>query len=116
MEPELVQPRSTPEPDNAPGPFYVAKHHCIICALPNQTAPRNMAWSDLSHRRSDGCEIPSHCRVLKQPTTAEEDEEMIQALITSCVEAIRYRGKDPGILKRLRAEGKAHLADAIPEP
>ena len=35
----LITPKFEREWDNAPGPFYVVKDQCILCALPPETAP-----------------------------------------------------------------------------
>ena len=92
------------EPDSVPGPFYVAKGLCLICDLPCQTAPQNITWSKETfkvempqsqivwHKEPPPPEYkdcPSHCRVEKQPETAEEIEQMIEAACGSCVQAIR---------------------------
>lgn len=69
-----VQPLYEREPDSVPGPFYVKKDVCILCALPPQTAPSNITWSAETFRRSGGKECPTHCRIERQPETAGELE------------------------------------------
>jgi len=108
----LVTPKFEREPDNAPGPFYVIKGHCIICTLPPQTAPQSITWSQQTFRRD--CEdCPTHCRVERQPETETELAAVMEAAIYSCVEAIRYCGTDPDILARFRAKGMERLCDAL---
>lgn len=109
----LVTPKFEREADNAPGPFYVIKGHCILCALPPQTAPQNITWSQETFQRSCGETCPTHCRVERQPETAAELAAVFEAARSSCVEAIRYCGTDPEILARFRAEGLERLCDAL---
>ena len=112
----LIPPRFEREPDSVPGPFYVVKDQCIICALPVETAPANITWSAVTFARANGCgDCPSHCRIERQPQTPEELARVIEAARTSCVEAIRYCGTDPQVLATMRARGLAHLCDALPE-
>jgi hypothetical protein len=108
----LVQPRFEREPDSVPGPFYVVKDACILCGLPPETAPENIGWDEPFQRNGcGGC--PNHCRVARQPATAAEAERLIQAAAGSCVEAIRYCGTDPEILRRFRKQGLERLCDAL---
>jgi Na+-translocating ferredoxin:NAD+ oxidoreductase RNF subunit RnfB len=108
----LVTPKFEREPDNAPGPFYVVKNECILCAMPPEVAPQNIRW-DAEFQRTGCVGCPNHCRVERQPQTADEVERVIQAACASCVEAIRYCGTDPEILARFRAEGLERLCDAL---
>ena len=108
----LVEPPFEREPDSVPGPFYVVKGLCILCALPPETAPQNIEWDEQFQR--EGCSgRPNHCRVSRQPETAAEVESLVDAAIGSCVEAIRYCGTDPEILARFRERGYAKLCDAL---
>ena len=108
----LVTPKFEREPDNAPGPFYVIKDRCILCALPPETAPQNITWDTESHG-ANCASCPDHCRVARQPQTPDEVARVIAAAGGSCVEAIRYCGTDPEILARFRAEGLERLCDAL---
>jgi Na+-translocating ferredoxin:NAD+ oxidoreductase RNF subunit RnfB len=108
----LVHPLYEREPDSVPGPFYVIKGHCILCALPPETAPRNITW-DEQFERSGCVGCPNHCRIERQPQTSEELERVIEAACGSCVEAIRYCGTDAKILARFRELGYERLCDAI---
>ena len=109
----LVTPKFEREPDNAPGAFYVIKDQCITCALPPETAPRNITWSTETFRFKDCMDCPTHCRIEHQPATEEELGAVIEAACGSCVEAIRYCGTDPEILARFRAMGFERLCDAV---
>jgi hypothetical protein len=109
----MVTPLYEREPDCVPGPFYVVKDLCILCALPVQTAPQNIAWDE-----GECCcqgHGPDHCRIRRQPESEQELTAVLEAMAGSCVEAIRYCGTDPAILQRLRQDGGAHLCDALPE-
>jgi len=109
---DLVQPLYEREPDSVPGPFYVMKDQCILCALPPELAPQTIAWDEqFQHSGCVGC--PNHCRVEKQPETPEELDLIIQAACYSCVEAIRYCGTDPKILARFRDLGYERLCDSV---
>ena len=109
----LVSPKFEREPDNAPGPFYVIKDQCVLCALPPALAPANITWSQETLQRRCGETCPTHCRVEKQPETADELALVIEAARCSCIAAIRYCGTDPEILARFRAEGLESLCDAL---
>ena len=116
-EDKLVEPLYEREPDNAPGPFYVVKGQCLICALPPNTAPNNITWSNETFRfNPEGCEgynCPTHCRVERQPETDEQIAEMIEAACGSCVQAIRYCGTDPNILSKFKELGYERLCDTL---
>jgi hypothetical protein len=108
----LVEPLFEREPDSVTGPFYVVKGLCILCALPPETAPKNIQWDEKFQR--DGClGCPNHCRVVRQPETSDEAERLIEAAVGSCVEAIRYCGTDPEILARFQKQGCERLCDAL---
>ena len=83
-------------PQNAPGDFYVAKDRCIACGAPEAEAPELMGFDDAA---------PS-CYFRRQPATPAEVEQAIRAVWVSCCEAVRYRGEDPDVLRRLRALGE----------
>ncbi len=109
----IVQPRFERYPDNAPGSFYVIQDQCILCALPPETAPRSITWSDQTFRFNGCRDCPTHCRVERQPETDEEVAALIEAACASCVEAIRYCGTDPKILASFRERGYERLCDAL---
>ena len=114
-EDKLVEPACEREADAVPGPFYVIKDRCILCAAPVNTAPGNITWSEETFRR--GCDdCPTHCRVERQPGNDEELEAMIQAACVSCIEAIRYCGTDPQVLARFTELGYGKLCDALFRP
>ena len=54
-----------------------------------------------------------HCYVSKQPSTALELDQMIEAIKCAELACIRYRGFDPILLKRLTDEGEARQCDQI---
>jgi hypothetical protein len=108
----LVAPKFEREPDNAPGPFYVIKGRCTLCALPPETAPANITW-DAEFQRGGCTGCPNHCRVERQPQTHDEVALVIEAACGSCVEAIRYCGTDPEILARFGEQGLERLCDAL---
>ena len=93
---------------NADGPFYVS-NQCIICGLPKETAPENIDWDC-----PVGCEeCPESCYVKRQPESDEERDNLIEAMLGSEVENIRYCGTDSTVLRRLTDAGYPHLCDAL---
>ncbi len=95
-----------------PGPFYVMKGRCIICDLPLQTAPEMIAYR-MAPSESCPAGCPDHCVVRRQPETPEELDRMIEVVASSCVEAYRYCGTDPEILRRLVEAGCREQCDAL---
>lgn len=107
----MVEPLYEPEEGNAPGPFYVIKGICILCAVPPETAPQNIKWDEAYQ---SGCtECPTNCRIAKQPETPREIEQVIKAASQSCIEAIRYCGTDPAVLARFQELGMGGYCDAL---
>ncbi len=105
---QLVTSREASYRTNAIGPFYVTDQ-CIICALPVETAPKNIHW----HYEADCSDCPRSCHVIKQPENEGELNAVIEAMLHSCVEAIRYRGTDAEVLQRLSNAGIGRLCDAL---
>jgi hypothetical protein len=104
----MVPAREERSPKAPPGRFYVTDQG-IICALPPKTAPANIRFY-----LSPSCEdCPNHCYVHKQPETAEGLHSAIEAAYHSCVQAVRYCGSDPYVLRRFTEAGYAHLCDAL---
>src|SRR5262245_45332880 len=88
-------------PEDAPGDFYVVVGECTLCVAPLAEAPNLMAACGHS------------CFFKKQHSTAEEVDQAINAISVSCVEALRYGGDDPVILKRLHELGLGHCCDRM---
>jgi hypothetical protein len=91
-----------PYPKNAPGAFYVENNECIACGAPHAVAPDLMEWDHIPSPH--GGTYP-HCYFKRQPKTPEELQQAIEAIAVSCCGAIRYRGADPEICKRLKERG-----------
>jgi hypothetical protein len=91
-----------PHPRNVDGPFYVEDQCCTACGVPDDCAPGFFAWEDL------------HCYVSRQPATAEELEQMLDALQSAELDCIRYRGDDVAILRRLTENGLGECCDLPP--
>lgn len=109
----MVTPLYDREEGSVPGPFYVIKDQCITCSLPPDTAPNNVRYHE---RPCRGCATnltEEHCVVTRQPETAEELDQMIQVVASSCVAAFRYCGTDPEILRRLVDAGCREECDAL---
>jgi len=85
IEPE----NTTPDPNNVPGDFYVQCDSCILCGAPEAEAPDLMEMTDTG------------CYFKKQPETEEETARAINALTVSCISAVRYRGTNEEILKKI---------------
>ena len=88
-------------PSNVPGDFYVAKDECITCMAPEAEAPDLMGFDKAA----------SSCYFRRQPETPEECERAIRAVWVSCCSAVRYRGQDPNIQRRLLELGQRESID-----
>jgi hypothetical protein len=86
------------------GDFYIRNGECITCGAPQAEAP------DIIEHGMDG-----HCYFKKQPQTETELDQAINAMMVSCISALRYGGTEEKILKRLYEDGMADLCDNIPE-
>jgi hypothetical protein len=76
---------------NVPGPFY-STGQCIACGAPELEAPDLLAqWT--------GDDTETY--FTRQPETPDEIERACCALEVCCVDALRYGGTDPAILRRL---------------
>jgi hypothetical protein len=89
-------------PKNVAGPFYTLGDQredgtwcgqCLSCDIPEHEAPTLLA--PLSDENGD-------TYFVRQPETEEEVEQACLAIEVCCVEALRYGGRDPKILRRLR--------------
>ncbi|HEY4311227.1 MAG TPA: hypothetical protein VGN12_17385 [Pirellulales bacterium] len=92
-------------PMNAAGDFYVLDQCCITCGAPEHEAPDLM-----SHEEGPGAY--AHCYFKRQPETAAEEEQAVMAVVVGCCGAVRYGGRDPRIIARLRGLGKRDACDA----
>lgn len=88
-------------PQNAPGDFYVAKDQCIACGAPEAQAPELMRFD----------EVARSCYFRRQPATPAEVEQAVLAVWASCCEAVRYRGVDPDVQRRLCELGECESID-----
>ncbi|MFO0628983.1 MAG: hypothetical protein U0325_25640 [Polyangiales bacterium] len=88
-------------PQNTPGDFYVAKDLCIACGAPEAEAPALMGFDDAARS----------CYFRRQPATSAEVEQAVRAVWASCCKAVRYRGVDPDVQRRLLALGEGASID-----
>ena len=91
-------------PDNANGDFYVECDSCISCEAPYREAP------DLMGRPGSSANNYG-CFFRKQPSTADELDRACSAVMVSCVEAVRYTGNDPEVLRTLYDHGAYSSCD-----
>ena len=112
MPDTMVTPHCEREAGSAPGAFYTVKDFCITCSLPVETAPENIRYHE---RPCTSCPstLINHCLVVRQPETPEELDQMIEVVAGSCVEAYRYCGTDPEILRRLVEAGCKEQCDSL---
>lgn len=89
------------------GDFYTACDECIICDYPTQVAPLLVKM----YINSEG--EKSICYFARQPETPEEVDLAIKAIDSSCVLALRYRGKDSDILHKLSSLGLSSNCDHL---
>lgn len=78
--------------------FYVVPGDCLSCAMPQLLAP-DLMCSDEELAQA------GHCYFKRQPDSAGEFEQALQAIDQSCCGAIRYNGKDPLLLATMRQRG-----------
>jgi len=96
-------------PLSVPGPFYVEDDQCVNCYGPRDHAPDLIGFFEGTPDLK-GC---SHCYVKKQPSTGEEMERMMRAMLASFCSGLRYCGDDPAILERLKRDGQASRCDEL---
>jgi hypothetical protein len=87
----------------AQGDFY-NDGDCLVCGAPHAEAPTLIAYAP------DG-----RCYFKQQPQNEGELDQAISALWVSCISAIRYRGTDEAVLKRLHENGLADCCDYRPK-
>jgi hypothetical protein len=92
-----------PHPMNAPGPFYVEHGCCITCGVPETEAPQLFGSHD------------AHCFVRRQPETPNEADQMMDTMLWSEVDCIRYRGTDRDVIQRLGENGLMPQVDFAPD-
>jgi hypothetical protein len=90
-----------PTPLNVPGDFYVAKDECITCMAPEAEAPNLMEFDHAANS----------CYFGRQPLTADEVDGAIRAVWVSCCQAVRYRGRDPNVQRKLLELGQGDSID-----
>jgi hypothetical protein len=88
----MAPPKFTPNPQPAPGGFYVVKGECLACGVPHVVAPDLMGWTG---------EKVQHCCWKKQPETQAELDQAIKVFEVQELGCHRYAGNDPAILDRI---------------
>ena len=94
---------SPPHPMNSSGPFYVVDGCCTACDIPFAEAPGLFEYDS-----------KNHCFVKCQPATKEELNRMMRAAWAAELHCIRYRGRDPEVLRRFGEFGEPQLCDVAP--
>lgn len=112
MRDTMVTPIYEREDGSAPGPFYAVKDMCITCSLPVETSPETVRYHKRPCTKCPTTQI-DHCFVHQQPESPEQIDSMIEVIAGSCVEAYRYCGTDPEILRRLVEAGCRDRCDAL---
>lgn len=87
---------------NAEGDFYVEDGHCISCTIPHFESP-NLIGEDYT--------AGYHCYFKKQPETAEEIEDAINAMNVSCCASLRYKGTDSIVINKIIEVGLHEQVD-----
>lgn len=88
------------------GDFYVADQQCLLCLQPLDAAPELMSLFE----SLDG-PAGSTCYFSRQPSSEAEIDAAIRAISHSCCGALRYGGRDPAIISRIKALGLATQCD-----
>ena len=76
---------------NVAGDFYTTGD-CLQCNVPEEAAPDLLA--ELNSENSD-------TYFIKQPISPAEVEQACNAILSCCMDALRYGGTDPNIIRRL---------------
>ena len=116
LDPDIVNRPFVPDiphSSNAPGDFYVENECCTSCGIPIDIAPGLFAWEEP--------ELPvtcsNHCYICNQPNTPEQLDKMMEVMATQELGCIRYGGKDPAMIERIRKEsGEGFCDEQIPQP
>jgi len=87
---------------NVHGDFYVEDGCCTSCGMPSTVAPELFSYAP------DG-----HCYVSKQPSSAIEVRQMIEAFEVQDIGCIRYKGKNRVIQIKLVASGEGDQCDSL---
>jgi len=101
----VLRPNKIVIDDEIENGFYVDKDVCIACGAPEAEAPKL-----IEHSVGSG-----ECYFKIQPKTEEEVTQAINAVMVSCIDALRYGGKDERILKRMYELGLSGNCDYVPE-
>jgi hypothetical protein len=93
---------------NAPGPFYVEDGCCTLCGVPGVTAPDLFGGFEVDGSvRKD----VAQCWVRCQPADESELSAMIETMARQELGCIRYAGRDPQIVARVRDVGEGDQID-----
>lgn len=84
-----------PFAENVLGDFYVEDGCCTSCGMPSTVAPGLFSYA-----------LDGHCYVSKQPSSAIEIRQMIEAFEVQDIGCIRYKGKNRVIQIKLVASGE----------
>lgn len=88
-------------PSNVPGDFYVAKDECMTCVAPEAEAPELMGFDEAAYS----------CYFRRQPETPDEFDRAVRAVWVACCRAVRYRGQDPNVQRKLIELGQRKSID-----
>lgn len=102
----MAQPADR-HPENVVGDFYVECDSCVSCEAPYHEAPDLMG-------RPGSSEKNYGCFFRRQPLTPDQIDRACSAVMVSCVEAVRYAGNDPEILRTLYDRGAYSSCDVHP--
>ena len=79
----------------------------MICCAPEHAAPDLMGFFEDSSGRHE----QSHCYFKRQPQSAVELDQAVEAIRVSCCGALRYAGRIHEVLAKLRALGLEERCD-----
>lgn len=91
-----------PFAENVLGDFYVEDGCCTSCGMPSTVAPGLFSYA-----------LDGHCYVSKQPSSAIEIRQMIEAFEVQDIGCIRYKGKNRVIQIKLVASGEGDQCDGL---
>lgn len=82
--------------------FYVEPDCCMLCGVPEAIAPEIFETGE------------ERCAVKRQPRTPDEIDRTVRAMWSSEVDCVRYRGRNPALLRRLAEADLANQVDRAP--
>jgi len=93
-----------PVPENVSGDWFVAADCCTLCNVPSTVAPDMFEFKI-------GPKGEEYCYVRRQPVSKPDLDQMLEVVGGAEFQCVRYVGKDPAIIDRLRGIGQESVME-----